>query len=220
MSRKTEQSDWKKALNIITTIVVIIVPALVFGYAGKTAEMGLIVVASSITVAFLNIDKIKSFTGAGFKAEMKEAIDEANATMDNLKEISIPLIVSSLHHIINSGRLVGLDFKEREGLKNSLDVAMEKLGIEDEKINDMLEDFYRFTTWDLLSDFRNEFYKTRSKDNESYKKLQDMFKIYTTDYPSKKEILEVLNINDQDLNTFEGEKLENYLYYIKKHKLR
>ncbi|UYZ39005.1 hypothetical protein OD350_29395 (plasmid) [Clostridium beijerinckii] len=220
MSRKTEQSDWKKTLNIITTIVIIIVPALIFGFVGKTAEMGLIVVASSITVAFLNIDKIKSFTGAGFKAEMKEAIDEANATMDNLKEVSIPLIVSALHHIINSGRLVGFDFKEREGLKNSLDVAMEKLGIEDEKINEMLEDFYRFTSWDLLSDFRNEFYKTRSNNDESYQKLQDMFKIYTTDYPSKKEILEVLDINDQDLNLSESEKLENYLYYIKKHKLR
>lgn len=56
----------------ILSIIVIIVPVLYFGIMGKTAEMGLMIVASSIAIAFFNIDKVQKFKGAGFEAEMKK----------------------------------------------------------------------------------------------------------------------------------------------------
>lgn len=62
--------------------------AVMFGLMGKPAEMGIIVVAGAIAIAFQNIDKIQKFKGAGFEAEMKRAVAEANATVKQLREVA------------------------------------------------------------------------------------------------------------------------------------
>lgn len=62
--------------------------AVMFGIMGKPTEMGIIVVAGAIAVAFLNIDKIQKFKGAGFEAEMKRAVAEANETVKQLREVA------------------------------------------------------------------------------------------------------------------------------------
>lgn len=41
-----------------------------FGYSHQPTEMGLIILASTLSLAFSNIDKIQRFKGAGFEAEM------------------------------------------------------------------------------------------------------------------------------------------------------
>lgn len=62
--------------------------AVMFGVMGKPTEMGIIVVAGAISLAFINIDKIQRFKGAGFEAEMKRAVEEANATIEQLREVA------------------------------------------------------------------------------------------------------------------------------------
>lgn len=59
-----------------------------FGLMGKPAEMGLIIVAGAIGLAFLNTDKIQRFKGAGFEAEMKKAVEDANATIEQLRNVA------------------------------------------------------------------------------------------------------------------------------------
>ncbi len=66
------------AINITLNIVSYIVLfgfSLVFGLLDRPAAMGLAIVAGSLGLAFLNIDKIKRFKGAGFEAEMQEKIE-------------------------------------------------------------------------------------------------------------------------------------------------
>ena len=46
-----------------------------FGYEGKPTEMGLMIAASALAIAFTNIDKIRKFKGAGFEAEMREKVE-------------------------------------------------------------------------------------------------------------------------------------------------
>lgn len=41
-----------------------------------TAQMGLAIVAGAIAAAFINIDKFKSFKGAGFEAELQKVVEE------------------------------------------------------------------------------------------------------------------------------------------------
>jgi hypothetical protein len=59
---------WRPLLSLL----VIIAPGFYFGLVGKSAEMGLAIVAGAISAAFLNIDRIQRFKGAGFEAEMRE----------------------------------------------------------------------------------------------------------------------------------------------------
>lgn len=48
---------------------------LVLGVLGKPAEAGVCVVAGAISLAFINIDKIKRFKGGGFEAEMRDQLE-------------------------------------------------------------------------------------------------------------------------------------------------
>lgn len=87
MEKKSITNEFVK--NLISFIV-IVVPSLYFGYLGKTVEMGLAIVSGAIAAAFLNIDKFSRFKGAGFEAEMRQAVkEEFYATIDQLKQIVI-----------------------------------------------------------------------------------------------------------------------------------
>ena len=59
----------------IASFVVLLGCSFFLGLLGKSAEMGLSILAGAISLAFLNIDKIKKFKGAGFEAEMQEKIE-------------------------------------------------------------------------------------------------------------------------------------------------
>ena len=75
-----------KYLLPVTSSVVLFGVSTILGFCGKPAEMGLAIVAGSIGLAFSNIDKIKYFEGAGFKAEM---IDKINTIVDKETEPEI-----------------------------------------------------------------------------------------------------------------------------------
>ncbi len=64
-----------KYVNIILNIaafVVLFILSFILGLLGKPTEMGLAILSGAIGLSFLNIDKIKSFKGAGFEAEMRQ----------------------------------------------------------------------------------------------------------------------------------------------------
>lgn len=210
-------------IKIIIPTIAIFIPSLIFGFIGKPTEMGLAIVAGSLTIAFVNIDKIESFKSGVFEAKMKEmkkVVDEAYATIDNLKEISIPLIISTLNTITYLGRLGGIGLSQKHNLKNDIEGLIKKFDIKDEKVKDILEDFYKQHTWDMFQYFTSEFLGGKSDMNEKNEKLNLMFDRKSTNYPSKEDILKALNVNENNLIEIEKEKLEDYLYYRANRKLR
>lgn len=46
----------------------------VFGALGKPVEMGLIIVAAAVALAFTDLERFKRFKGAGFEAELREQV--------------------------------------------------------------------------------------------------------------------------------------------------
>ncbi|MCU8356817.1 hypothetical protein M2G48_20800 [Vibrio vulnificus] len=91
-------------INIVG-FVFMLVSVFLFGLKGMTAEMGIAVAASCVFLAFANLDKFTKFKGAGFEAELREAVSEANATINELKELAKPLIRTNFE-IPPSGRIV------------------------------------------------------------------------------------------------------------------
>lgn len=211
--------DYKNVLKVITTIVIIIVPALVFGYMGKTVEMGLMIVASAITVTFLNIDQVQHFKGAGFEAEMKKAVDEAYATIEALKEVSKPTIVATLNEINWSGRFGGLDIKQKHILKNDIECVINKFEFKDKQITDALEEFYRYNTWDFLNNFIKEIVENPQVTDEQSNNLRLTLNYKSNNFLSKEHILDIIKIDEKNLKTDELKKLNDYLYYKEKHEL-
>jgi len=64
----------EKKLSLVAYAVLFGI-SIIFGFLSMPTEMGLSIVAGSLGLAFLNIDKIKRFKGAGFEAEMQEKIE-------------------------------------------------------------------------------------------------------------------------------------------------
>jgi hypothetical protein len=79
--------------NILSTLVLLVSfgATIYLGYKAMPTEMGLMIVSGAVFLSFLNIDKFKSFKGAGFSAEMKGTLDKAVATKNEIEELSVKL---------------------------------------------------------------------------------------------------------------------------------
>jgi len=75
----------------IAIIIATFFAALFFGYRSQSTEMGLIMVCGFILLCFTSLDKFKNFKGAGFSAELRETIDEATATKQELEKLNSEL---------------------------------------------------------------------------------------------------------------------------------
>jgi hypothetical protein len=61
--------------------------------------MGLAIAAGALTVMFINLDKFQSFSAAGVQAELKKTVEQAYATIEQIKEIITPFIWSSITNL-------------------------------------------------------------------------------------------------------------------------
>lgn len=103
----------KKDWSGIFTIILVLVPPLVFGHSGQAAEMTVSLMAGSIAAIFWNLEKFKNFKAGGVEAELRQAVEEAHATIKQLREMAIPLIGSGAH-LLNSANRLGYDSEARE----------------------------------------------------------------------------------------------------------
>lgn len=102
--------------NLIVGIFIIIAPVIWLGFWGKKTGMWLIVVAGSTAVTFANIDKIQWFKIAGIEAEMRKAVLDANATIEQLRDVA----TTSARATITS--LMADNFIDSITLKNRLEL--------------------------------------------------------------------------------------------------
>jgi len=79
------------------------------GIFGSATTMGIGVAGSALFLAFANLERFVRFKGAGFEAEMREIVDEANATIENLRSVATPMISSYITNLTNEGMLIETD---------------------------------------------------------------------------------------------------------------
>lgn len=108
--------------------------AVMFGVMGQPSEMGIIVVAGAIGLAFLNIDKIQRFKGAGFEAEMKRAVEEANATIEQLREVAATSSEAILTDLMAGNFMDGTTLEKRLELHDRLIGNLEGIGASEQQI--------------------------------------------------------------------------------------
>ena len=66
----------------IAGALVLLGASVIFGALGRAAEMGLAILAGAIALAFANLHKLESFSGAGFKATTR-ASDATQVELDS-----------------------------------------------------------------------------------------------------------------------------------------
>lgn len=109
--------------------------AMVLGVLGKPTEMGLIVVAGAISIAFLNIDRIKRFKGAGFEAEMRQAVEQAHATVEQLRTLAAASAESTLTTLMAGNFASGTTLANRLDLHDRLIISLQDIGVPQPQID-------------------------------------------------------------------------------------
>ncbi|MGV1098718.1 hypothetical protein ACUUL3_04825 [Thiovibrio sp. JS02] len=123
--------------EIFTTIIGSIITlglAVLFGLKGMPTEMGIIVAAGAICLSFLNIDKIERFKGAGFEAEMKKAVAEANATVEQLREVAATSAKAILTDLMAGNFMDGMTLEKRLELHDQVIASLKGIGASENQI--------------------------------------------------------------------------------------
>jgi len=219
----------KKAFNTNNILLFIILSGtFIFGYKQQAAEMGLFIVAGAISLAFANISKIQRFKGAGFEAEMRElkhevqqTVDDANITINNLKEMAKPLVISSLIQLNYAGRWGGMtDAVKKQELRDDLEKLANSLKLSsDAEVQKTFEEFSKFVSWDHLN-------RIGSKLGFEKKKTIELLNLSLNEFinkplPTSKEIRDaLLGIEFNDVREEVEALIEDYEYYLKNYHFR
>ena len=131
----------------------LVVSIFLFGLKGMVAEMGIAVAASAIFLAFANLDKFSKFKGAGFEAELRSVVSEANATVEHLKSVATPLLVTSLDLMTKDGRWADGDgINKSHALFDKLVNLESEIGLKDEALNEAKLRYVRIHAWDMVKE--------------------------------------------------------------------
>jgi hypothetical protein len=133
-------------------LILLVASIFVFGLQGMSAEMGIAVAASFVFLAFANLDKFSKFKGAGFEAEMKHVVDEAQATIENLKEVAKPLILTNIITLTKANRFSTGGFYALHELYDQLVTLQESIGLESVELERSKKEYLNIHAWDMITE--------------------------------------------------------------------
>jgi hypothetical protein len=171
--------------------------------------MGVALAAGAIAAAFLNIDKLQKFKGAGIEVELKQAVAEAQATLENLKEFTTPLFVFSIKYMSEGQTANGIPIKQQHDIVQSIEKIAEKNEISTD-LKEAVERFYNLNMGWIFNKISSEVHKYRRSDIE--KMLWQLKDDNAAVYPSEKQLRDLLK-DLPHISSELNEAIENYAYY-------
>lgn len=189
----------KGLLHKMMTCIIILGPGFYFGTLGKPKEMGIAIVGGSIAMAFVNIDKIQKFKGAGFEAEMKLVIDEANATLKELQEIATTTTEATLYQLTESQFFGNFSFSKKLKIHDQLIEKLKAINIK----NGQIKKIEKVWNKGILARYHNRvteeaqgLFKTSQEKNEIAEKLKDLINFKELEIENSRSHRKVLQDNN------------------------
>jgi len=222
-----------KFFKSLLTIFIIMGPSFYFGYIGRPVEMSIAIASGAIAASFLHIDKFSRFKGAGFEAEMKKVVKQAYATIDEIKQVSKPLLVFQINMLVSHNRWDGLDLQKKIQSFNQMTEIAKMLKLEkDHEMKDAVESFIRHHIWDFYGEIIDviksisiqvEIEQSRQideKKNEVVQQLQSLLDYNSTNCPTKAEIDKMIKPIAEYLNQAVQDAIDKYDYFKRNKTLR
>lgn len=206
---KEERKNYYSTLLYVLSLLLILGPTLYFGVKGKVAEMGVALAAGTLAAAFLQLDKLQRFKGAGIEIELKKAVEEAQATLENLKEFTDPVYISTIKIMSEGHTWNGVPKNTQHDIVKKIEMIVRKNGAS-EDVSRTIKEFYNFNLNQLYIDIINEvdrYYKPGV--TEKLKLLSDAENAI---YPSEKQVRAVISELPNKGSKLE-EKIIDYVYY-------
>lgn len=211
----------KRMCKPLISVILVLVPPLVFGFLGKPTEMGIAMVAGSIAAFFINIDQFQRFKVGSFQAEMKRAVEEAYASIEEVRKLGRVLIEVALRTLTMANRYDGMDAHQKHALRDDLKRMADELRLEnDQSLREVDEQFCRYFAWDLFGCFAGQVRQDVGIPTEVCERLSQMRDYSSTDFPGRDRIEAVLGEHFTRLSSETLELLEAYLYYRDNRQLR
>jgi hypothetical protein len=126
-------------VKLVLSLFFIMLPIIVFGILDQSANMAIGLTAGLACALFINMDKFKSFRIGEMEAELRDAIEEANATITQLKDIAEPLMDYTLANITKGDRIMGVDAKDKETFYNKIKKNYQDFDIKSDYSKELLE---------------------------------------------------------------------------------
>jgi hypothetical protein len=177
----------------------------------KATEMGIALAAGALASAFLNLDKLQKFKGAGIEVELKEVVKEAYATIEHLKVISEPLIISSTKSITWGNRWSGISEEDQHKMISYFREVSEKIHLNSSEVHQAFEEFYKLNLKDYFIKLQENVRGYNQADVE--KKLAGLIDFEESIFPSEKQIRNLLSDYDINIKLSTEEVLKDYIYY-------
>ena len=208
-------------IRTVVSVILILAPALAFGFAGKTTEMSLSIIAGATAASFVNIDKIKRFKGGGFEAEMRHAVERAYATVEAVRSVARPLIGATLHVLTMANRWGGMVAQQKHTFREELDRIGAELGLqEDTGIRAAHEKFFCLHTWDHFHAFVTKIQQSTEIPKIVRTGLSELQDYKSIAYPTRETIEDTLGEWMYKLDTEQSALLEDYIHYVEERTLR
>jgi|TARA_Y100001956_G_scaffold73371_1_gene79530 hypothetical protein len=198
-------------------LALLIASIFVFGLKGMSVEMGIAVAGSCVFLAFANLDQFAEFKGAGFEAKLKQAVTEANATIENLKSVAAPLLITTIDLLAKEGRWGGGGkTNNRDALFDKLVSLQDEIGISDQDLEIAKAQYLNIHAWDKVSDLVSSV--ERSGRERFSVEVKDQLGSHSYDAPPDLERLLKL-IDEDSLSPSELEKLNEIKEFYRRNKL-
>ncbi len=207
---------FRNFLTTILSMMLLIFPPVYFANQGKIDEAWVVLAACGAAVVFWNLHRFKKVKAGSFEA----VIQEAETTIERLKTIAGPLLISSMKILNHGNRIGGMKPAQKIILFQELDSASVKLEFSDnQNIMAARKEFYQYLTWDHFSAFRSNIHTDQEVSKEISDAINALFSSYkNTDFPSENSIRTILGTAKIDIS--HENRLQDYLFFKNEHRLR
>ena len=141
-----------KAFRFVAALAFILAPVIYYRDTGDSSKMIIGVIAGCLASAFMYLDRIIELKGLGFSAKLGRTIEKAEITLEMMRQLLKPVIISICHQLTYGHRMPaqGRELDKEIILRQIVDVTNDlKLG-SDKEIASSIYRFEQYKAIDLL----------------------------------------------------------------------
>lgn len=194
-----------------------------FGFRKQPKEMWAIIIAGSLAMAFCNMDRLTRFKAPGFEAEMRLKIDEAYATLDNLRELAVNVVDPLLTLLAMQDRVFQrIPQESKIEIKEEVVQSLNQLGVSQTKIKEVTKFFDAALIQDHLVRLSNMASKSDVVRETAKNRLKELADLNSSEHLTRVDLTEITQLLGDAVNS-DPKVEETFLdlkYFLENRRLR
>lgn len=173
-----------------------------------------------IFLFFANLDKISEIEWLGGKAKTREVVNEARATIDQIRKLAVVFAENIITGVVTSGRWGGSGAETHERVRKDIIAILRELGVDEIGIKNAQATFVKYIAFDHVHHILDHAPPTPEK-SEFIDRWNDLMQrsSFGSEMPPPDEI-ERFFIDCGNLDEKTKESINDYRYFLEHHEFR